>query len=224
MRFLILSCLAFPSASLSHNQHGVVYGAAVDFAVEPLQEGAPSEVAEAIRKELAPAGSRILRGGRPFVDFWLRAAVPTADPAKGLGILYPTLKQGGLVGVARFHGGASDFKAQKFPAGVYTMRYAIQPEDGDHQGTAESRDFLLLCQASVDPAPDPIEAKDLNKLSAKVNGKKHPAVLYLVSGQGGKLPRVIHDETAERAVFEAEASAGGKPLRLSIVIVGKAAE
>jgi len=61
-------------------------------------------------------------------------------------------------------------------------------------------------------------------LSAKVNGKKHPAVLWLVNGQGGKLPRVVHDETAERAVFEAEVPAGGKTQRFSIVIVGKAAE
>jgi hypothetical protein len=197
---------------------------AEEFAVQPIQEAAPSEISEAIRKELAPAGSRVMRGGKPFVDFWFRTAVPTADPARGLGINYPTVRQGGLVGVARFHGGASDFKAQKFTAGVYTMRYAVQPEDGDHQGTAESRDFLLLCQAAVDQGVDPIEAKELNKLSAKVNGKKHPAVLWLVTGQGGTLPRVLHDETAERAVFEAEVPAGGKPLRFSIVVVGKAAE
>jgi len=196
-----------------------------EFAVEALKEGAPAEVAEAIRKELAPAGTRVLRGGKPFVDFWFRSALPTGDAKGGLGILYGSLKASGLVGVARFHGGASDFKAQKFPAGVYTMRYGLQPEDGDHQGTAESRDFLLLCPAAADPSPEPMEAKDLHKLSAKVNGKKHPAVLYLVGGQGGTLPRVVKDEAAERAVFEAEApAAGGKPLRLSIVIVGKAAE
>lgn len=198
---------------------------AADFAVEPLKEGAPSEAAEAIRKEMPAVGHRVLRGGKPFVDFWVRAAVETGDAAKGLGILYPTLRQGGLVGVARFHGGGSDFKAQRFPAGVYTMRFAIQPEDGDHQGVTESRDFLLLCQAAADPSPEPIaDLKELNKLSAKVNGKKHPAVLYLVSGQGGTLPRVVHDETAERSVFEVEASVGGKPQRLCIVIVGKAAE
>jgi hypothetical protein len=197
---------------------------AEEFAVQPLQESAPSEVAEGIRKDLAPAGTRVVRNGKPFVDFWFRTAVPQADPAKGLGINYPTVRQGGLVGVARFHGGSSDFKSQKFTAGVYTMRYAIQPEDGDHQGTAESRDFLLLCQTALDQTLDPLESKDLNKLSAKVNGKKHPAVLYLVSGQGGKLPRVVHDETAERAVFEAEVPAGGKAQRFSIVIVGKAAE
>jgi hypothetical protein len=209
MRSLILCSLLF---------------SAEEFGVQPLQEAAPAEASEAIRKELAPAGTRVVRNGKPFVDFWFRTAVPTADAAKGLGINYPTVRQGGLVGVARFHGGSSDFKSQKFPAGVYTMRFAIQPEDGDHQGTAESRDFLLLCQTAVDPTPDAIESKDLNKLSAKVNGKKHPAVLWLVAGQGGKLPRVIHDETAERAVFEAEVPAGGKPMRFSIVIVGKAAE
>jgi hypothetical protein len=196
-----------------------------DFAVESLKEGAPAELSEAIRKELAPAGSRVVRGGKPFVDFWFRAALPTGDAKGGLGILYPSLKPSGLVGVARFHGGSSDFKNQKFPAGVYTMRYALQPEDGDHQGTAESRDFLLLCPIASDASPELLEPKELNKLSAKVNGKKHPAVLYLVGGQGGTLPRVVKDEAAEQAIFEAEVpAAGGKPLRLSIVIVGKAKE
>ena len=198
---------------------------AEEFAVEPVKEGAPAEVAEAIRKELAPAGFRVLRGGKPFVDFWFRGTLPTGESRGGLGILYGMIKPTSLVGVARFHGGSSDFKAQKFPAGLYTMRYAIQPEDGDHQGVTESRDFLLLCPAATDASPETMEPKDLNKVSAKVNGKKHPAVLYLVSGQGGTLPRVVKDDVAERAVFEAEVpAAGGKPLRLSIVIVGKAAE
>lgn len=203
---------------------GVTLLVASDFKVEPLKEGAPGEVAEAVRKEIAPSGTRVLRGGKPFADFWFRAAVPTGEGNKGLGILYPALRQGGLVGVARFHAEGADFKAQKFPPGVYTMRYAVQPEDGDHQGVTESRDFLLLGAAAADPSPDPMEVKDAIKQSAKVNGKKHPAVLYLVSGQGGTLPRVLTDETAERSVFEAEVAAGGKPLRLSIVIVGKAAE
>jgi hypothetical protein len=198
---------------------------AEDFAVEALKEPAPAEVAESVRKELAPAGSRIVRGGKPFVDFWFRAALPTGEERPGLGILYRALKPTGLVGVARFHGGGGDIKGQKFPAGVYTMRYGVQPEDGDHQGVTESRDFLLLCPAGADAGADLLDPKDLNKMSAKVNGKKHPAVLYLVGGDGGTLPRVITDATAERTVFEAEVpAAGGKPLRLSIVVVGKAAE
>jgi hypothetical protein len=196
-----------------------------EVAVEALKEPAPSEVAEAVRKELSPAGSRLLRDGKPFIDFWFRATLPTGEARGGLGILYGTLKPTGLVGAVRVHGGGSDFKGQKFPAGVYTLRYGVQPEDGDHQGVTESRDFLLLCPAASDPSPDLLDPKDLNKLSAKVNGKKHPAVLYLVGGEGGTLPRVVRNATADRTVFEAEApAAGGKPLRLSIVVLGKAAE
>jgi hypothetical protein len=201
----------------------MLLAAGEEFAVEALKEPAPSEVAEAVRKELAPAASRVLRGGKPFIDFWFRSTLPTGEARGGLGILYGTLKPTGLVGVARVHGGASDFKGQKFAAGVYTMRYGVQPEDGDHQGVTESRDFLLLCAAASDLSPDLLDPRDLNKLSAKVNGKKHPAVLYLVGGDGGALPRVI--AAADRTIFEAEApAAGGKPLRLSIVVVGKAAE
>ncbi|HVE38395.1 MAG TPA: hypothetical protein VNM14_00820 [Planctomycetota bacterium] len=203
----------------------ILLAAREEFAVEALKEPAPSEVAEAVRKELAPAGSRVLRDGKPFLDFWFRTTLPTGEARGGLGILYGTLKPTGLVGVARVHGGGSDFKGQKFPAGLYTLRYGVQPEDGDHQGVTESRDFLLLTPAASDPSPDLLDPKELNKLSAKVNGKKHPAVLYLVGGDGGPLPRVVRDATADRSVFEAQVpAAGGKLLRLSIVVQGKAAE
>jgi hypothetical protein len=203
----------------------ILLAAREDYSVEALKEPAPSEIAEAVRKELAPTASRVLRGGKPFIDFWLRATLPTGEARGGLGILYGTLKPTGLVGVARVHGGGSDFKGQKFPAGLYTMRYGVQPEDGDHQGATESRDFLLLCPAASDASPDLLDPKELHKMSAKVNGKKHPAVLYLVGGDGGTLPRIVRDAAADRTVFEAEAPAAvGKPLRLSIVVQGKAAE
>ena len=36
---------------------------AEEFTVQPLQEGAPSEVSEGIRKDLAAAGTRVVRNG-----------------------------------------------------------------------------------------------------------------------------------------------------------------
>ena len=90
---------------------GVTLLVASDFKVESLKEAAPAEVAETVRKELAPAGTRVLRGGKPFADFWFRSAVPTSEANKSLGVLYPTLRAGGLVGVVRFHADSADFKA-----------------------------------------------------------------------------------------------------------------
>jgi hypothetical protein len=199
-----------------------------DFTVQPLKEAAPAEVAEALRKEVASEGMRIQKGGKPYMDFWLRGFAPASDQKAPLGVRFPEIRPGSFLGVVRVHGGASDFKNQKYPAGVFTLRYQIQPEDGDHQGTAESRDFLLLGPAAADATPEALGEKESVKLSAKVNGKKHPIVMWLVPpAEEGKGPRIVKDDMKEHVLFETSMPQGkkdGKPLSLAIVVVGKAAE
>lgn len=199
-----------------------------DYSVQPLKEGAPAEVAEALKKELAAEGTRILKGDKPYMDFWWRGFAPASDAKAPLGVRFPEIKPGGFLGVIRIHGGAADFKNQKYPAGTFTLRYQIQPEDGDHQGTAESRDFLLLGPAAADTTPDALGEKESVKLSAKVNGKKHPIVLWLVPpAEEGKGPRIVRDDAKEHVLFETSIPQGkkeGKPLPMAVVVVGKAAE
>jgi len=199
-----------------------------EYAVQPLKEAAPSELTEPVRKEMAGEGIRVLRGDKPYMDVWLRGFAPASDAKAPLGVRFPEIKPGSLVGAVRIHGGAADFKNQKYPAGVFTLRYLIQPEDGDHQGTAESRDFLLLGPAAVDGAAAELAYADAVKLSSKVNGKKHPIVLWLVPpAEEGKGPRVVKDDAKEHALLELSIPQGkkdGKPLSMALVIVGKAAE
>jgi hypothetical protein len=199
-----------------------------DFAVEALKDPAPADLSEPVRKELAGEGIRILRGGKPYFDLWLRTAAPASEAKAPLGVRFPELRPGCLFGAVRVHGGASDFKNQKYPAGVFTLRYQIQPEDGDHQGTAESRDFLLLGPAAADGTAGDLSYTDSVRLSAKVNGKKHPIVLWLVPpAEEGKGPRVVRDDQKELALLELSIPLGkkdGKRLSLALVIVGKAAD
>jgi hypothetical protein len=202
--------------------------AADDFAVEALKDPPPGELAEPVRKELASGGVRVLRGGKPFMDVWLRGAAPASQAKAPLGVRFPELRPGGLLGAVRIHGGGSDFKNQKYPAGLFTLRYQIQPEDGDHQGTSDSRDFLLLGPAAADASSGDLSYPESVKLSAKVNGKKHPIVLWLVPpAEEGKGPRVVKDDQRELVLLELSmplGQAGGKPISLALVIVGKAAE
>lgn len=193
--------------------------------VQPLKEAPPAEIAEPVRKEIAAEGFRVTKAGKPYVDLWLRQPLRTGAAAEQLGVLFPTLKQGETVGVARFYEETRDFRAQKVAAGVYTLRYFVQPEDGDHQGTTDSRDFLLVCPAAADTTLAPVKPEDGVKLSSKVTGKKHPAVLYLIKADASAaVPRMAHDEQNHRWTLECEASADGKKLRLGIVVVGKAAD
>jgi hypothetical protein len=199
-----------------------------EFSVQPLKETAPAEIAEPLKKELAAEGTRILRGDKPYLDFWWRGFAPASDAKAPLGVRFPELKPGSFLGVVRVHGGASDFKNQKYPAGVFTLRFQVQPEDGDHQGTAESRDFLLLGPAAADTSPETLGEKESVKLSSKVNGKKHPIVLWLVPpAEEGKGPRIVKDDAKEHVLYETSIPQGkkdGKPLSMALVVVGKAAE
>jgi hypothetical protein len=198
------------------------------FRLEPLEEAAPQEVSAAVREALVAKGSRILdAGGKPFADFWLAKSVAAGTPRAEFGVRFDTLLEGGLVACVRFHGKASDFKTQDFGAGVYTCRYAIQPQDGDHMGVTDTRDFLLLVPAKDDPSPEEVAVKSLVELSTKVSDSKHPAVLYLVkrAGEEQGVPRVVEDKGLGLWLFECDATLSAKeakPLRLSIVIRGSA--
>jgi hypothetical protein len=200
--------------------------AADELSVEALQEGPPAQAAEAVRGELASEGIRVSRAGKPWADLWLRKSLPTQPPTAVIGVRLRQIRPGSLLGVLRLHGGGSDYRGQNYAPGVFTLRYLHQPEDGDHQGTSDSRDFLALCPAAADTTLDPVKYDDGVKMSTKVSGKKHPAVHFLASGTpGDKVPRVVHEEDKERWLLECEVgTSDGKPLRLWIVVVGKAPE
>jgi hypothetical protein len=62
---------------------------------------------------------------------------------------------------------------------VYTLRFALQPDIGDHTGTAPHTEFCLMSRAKDDKAAEPIEKKKLIELSSLVNEGRHPSVLLL---------------------------------------------
>lgn len=204
--------------------------AADEYALKPLEDEPPKEVPEKIRKELQPGALRVVEeDGDPFVDLWLRKEVATRDPVRTLGIDYGHLPEGTLLGVIRFHGREKDFRGNRFPPGIYTLRTAIQPQDGDHIGVSETRDFVVLAPVKEDEDPKPIAHEPLVELAVKVTGTKHPSILYLTKmfDKPKKLPRVVEDTDREFWILDVEVPEKGKEkktVRLSIVLVGRAPE
>ena len=43
--------------------------------------------------------------------------------------------------------------------GVYTLRFALQPQNGNHLGVSSNREFLLVCPSALDTTPDPLGYK-----------------------------------------------------------------
>jgi hypothetical protein len=143
---------------------------------------APKELAEAIRTLLGPE-ALVVKGESDVVVMrvWFRTAIPTkADEGQVKnGLTYREIAEGTLVGVIEFPQEFTDFRKQKLPKGAYTLRFAIQPDIGDHTDTAPHPEFCLMCNAAKDKSAEAMAKKDLIELSSEVNGGKHPAVLLM---------------------------------------------
>ena len=108
----------------------------------------------------------------------------------------------------------------------------VQPVDGNHVGTSETRDFLLLLPAGEHKDPAKLEMENLYKLSRDAAETTHPAIMPLraVSPDLEKAPAMVHDEAAELwSVVVKGTTTTGNPEQteskmIQLVVVGHAAE
>ena len=205
---------------------------AADYRVEALSEPAPSDqLSEEIASQLALTGLRVIRGtSRTVCEIWLcKEWLVEAEFEAARGVNYP-FKVGQLIGVARYARKGADFRDQDIGKGVYTMRYAKQPVDGDHEGTSPTRDFLLLVQADKDRSVAPIEEKALHKQSAEAADSTHPALISMqkIRGDASASPSMRHNEKRDWWIlqFAGKVKVGDQtePLPIELVVVGSAEE
>ena len=202
------------------------------YKVETGSASAPQELAASVRDMLSSNALSVSGTQGIYCELWLRKAVPAkAAATQGLGIAYGQLSEGELVGAIRFASAVEDFRGQAIKPGVYTLRYMLQPVDGNHQGVSPYRDFLLLAPAALDSSPAVMTTADLLKLSRKASGTGHPAIWSLIAADGAPatLPAVAHQEDGDlwvlyfHAPLAAEGSAAGTAT-IGLVIVGHAPE
>ncbi len=138
----------------------------------------PADVAPAIAQTLQKTGFKIMNGSTPYCEIWFRTAAPSGSKSAEQNVTLASIPMGALVGVIRFIGTGSDRRGQNIKAGVYTLRYGIMPMNGDHQGAALQRDFLLMAPSSDDQDPNATpNFEALTAMSRKASLTPHPAVL-----------------------------------------------
>jgi hypothetical protein len=142
----------------------------------------PAVVADPVRKLLAGEALVVrTEKGDAVMHVWFRAAIPVkaTDEQIKNGLTYREIPEGTLVGAIEFPQSFTDFRKQKIAKGAYTLRFAIQPDIGDHTGTTPHPEFCLMSAAEKDKSAEPMAKKDLIELSSEVNDGKHPSVLLL---------------------------------------------
>ena len=182
-------------------------------------------VSQAVKNSLQASGSRLLDGsGKELCEVWLLKQLPAATkPDTSANVLYGKVAPGSLIGVIQFPGAAKDYRGQDLKPGYYTLRYELVPEDGNHMGVSQYRDFLLLVPVADDPdGTKPLTFKQAVNLSRKATNTGHPGVMLMdaISDSDKTFPSLFQDYSQNWALqAKTELAGSGKELDLPLAIV-----
>jgi hypothetical protein len=179
----------------------------------------PADLAAPIRALMEGSGHKVLAAdGKVWCEVWFVKAAPKGPVSSEADVMWKTVPPGSLIGAIRWHDGAYDRRAQPIKPGVYTLRFSMFPLNGDHQGVAPNRDFLVMSPAKDDQNAAAVsDFKSLVALSKNASGTPHPAVLSMYLAESDFKPGLQnvgeHDWILYVKVGDAQ---------IGLIVVGKA--
>lgn len=160
-----------------------LYGRSVagEWVLKKTEKAPPAELAASIRDVLKPTALQLMEGEKPVFEFWFRESLPLKSTPESPIRPYSAIGETALIGAVLVHAeGQRDYKDNQIFKGLYTMRYGLQPQDGDHLGTADYPYFAVLIPAKYDTALDSLaQYRPMVKASGKDTPTGHPTVLSL---------------------------------------------
>ena len=186
---------------------------------------APAGLAAPIAAKLGKSSVRVVVSKGPAtLEFWwvdgLSVKAGAAAPS------WADVEEGALVGAVNVSTEFRDIRARVIKPGVYTLRYGIQPDNGDHLGVSPFRQFLLLSPAALDTDPQPRGHDGTVEISKEAIGGSHPAV-WSIDPPAAKAAvlqphktELDHDAIVMEIPVVRDAEPAGT-LRFGVVLIGK---
>jgi hypothetical protein len=180
----------------------------------------PAELSAGIKGELQKSGFKVAAGDATL-EFWWVTGLRMSAEGEG----WDNVESGTLVGAARISGNFKEIRGKPVKPGVYTLRYGLQPQNGDHLGISTFREFLLLSPAAADVDAKVTGFDGAVALSKQTIGTSHPAALSLDPPVASDAPLSTYsnDQGHKGVVFEVPRSINGKTtgtLRFGLILVG----
>jgi hypothetical protein len=206
---------------------GSVICSAADVTIKSTGKEPPGELDASIRGVLEPKAIQVLDADKPRLQFWLRKEIPLQSKPESSAKALDAIKQATLLGVVSVPAHYQDYRDDAIPAGVYTMRFALQPQDGNHLGTAEFSYFAVLTPAKLDSKLDGIaDYKQLVKASSKETSTDHPVIVSLrpPSSEAGESPKLVEPAAEHKSILlkiPGKAGAEMAQVAFEIVVEGK---
>lgn len=209
LTILLLSLwISHVAAGATHTATGAQAAGGAPLIVSRTEAAAPGELAPPVAALLASGSSKIQSGAATLEFWWVKA--PGGED-------WASVPEGALIGAVRVSEPYPDIRGRRIKPGVYTLRFALQPMNGDHLGVSPHREFLLVSPAAADVNPAPAGYQGSVDLSKQTTGASHPAA-WSVDPPGSTeepLRTFTNDSGHHGVVF------GAGTLRFGVILVGK---
>lgn len=173
----------------------------------------PDPIAAPVKALLAPGGVTATVGDVAVQFWWVKSLDAKAAAWSGVA-------EGTLVGALQLPAVFKDIRGRNIKPGVYLLRFAVQPANGDHLGVSPHREFLLATPAAEDTNPAPLGHDPAVELAAKTINISHPAIFSIDPPAASQAPLTVVEtpDGYTAVVFEVPTAHGG--LKFGLVLIG----
>jgi hypothetical protein len=165
-----------------------------DLTLSVADKEPPAELAADVRAQLAPKAYTVTTGDGVAFEFWLVPGIQSksigATAKETLLAAEPVSVLGAVIASDTEQ---HDFRDDPIDAGLYVMRLALQPKDGNHMGTAPFDTFAILLPNDRDAQlKGGKDHEAMVKLAQEGTIAKHPPILSLqpIEKAEGEFPRI----------------------------------
>ena len=129
------------------------------------------------------------------------------------------------MGAFRTSTAITDIRGFTIRPGTYTLRFALQPQNGDHLGVSPNREFLVVCPAADDLTVEPVGYEGAVALAKKASHRAHPAAFSIdpPASSASPLSTATNDIGLRSVIVSVATSANGAPtppLTFGLVVEG----
>ena len=206
--WVLLPLVCLPIHDLSARGQALPSATALTAAAH--SEPVPPDLHSSVAALLKPGGLRAVIDGITL-EFWWSVSVAAGDG-------WSSVPEGSVVGAVRLSGAFRDIRGSMIKPGTYTLRYGVQPDNGDHLGVSPHRQFLLISPAADDRSPAALGHEATVEISKNAVGGSHPAIWSIDPPVTDAAPLTIHKtDLGHQAVVVALPSG----MKFGLVLVGK---
>jgi len=202
-RLTLLLCaglLMFTAFTAMPKDNEIVYN------IKPIAKSEMKVIPDALKKQLREASFQVTDKQNKLVcEIWLRKAIevkelPSEDGADGV-TNYSMFPEGAFLGVIRFKQKSTNCRGNTIFPGIYTIRYMLMPEDGDHIGVAAYKDFIMLLPAMIDKGAPTMDRELIIATALKSSEHPHNLALVPLEKKPEKTPVFKIDESNNLALY-----------------------